>query len=292
MTDIQPWTPETGWLPLAARTQLERDLDDTPELFDQLDRHYLALLAAGERNPDRPQELIPIKTQVLDLADRRRKLTRRDGRNPWLVANRALPADDPRRVHTEDLDPPEWVRLEIELMEPRRLGVLPLLESWVRLADEEMWEADVDHRHPLQPVRGYRAMPDGTGAWGWFDTPTVASEALWLRQHLDWIRAQQWVVELAQDLRGVVADLEALVGRAGTPDAPTALSVLDLGELLDVPTKTIYGWVSAGWIDYATDPEGRTLRDDRNRKTLWLTEARPLAEHAKRRRGRKAAAGA
>lgn len=113
-------SPNT-WLNPAARAQLERDLDDLPDLMDQLQRNYPELLAAGDTNPDDHAIRYPIATTVLDLHDTRTK--------------------------HEDIDAAGLAQLD-RLANARRLGVLPSLELWLTMLEADMLDANIDHTPP------------------------------------------------------------------------------------------------------------------------------------------------
>lgn len=202
-------TPQlAAWLNPAARAQLERDLDDLPDLADQLDQHYDDLLAHPTRSPDDPWIRYPIDAHPLDLADRRSK---GPGLDPIGEADLA------RRIGA------------------RRAGILPTLGSWVRLAEGEMLDLDVSHTDPA-------------------DQPTVTTEAGWLSQHLDWIGGQQWVTELAHDVRGLAADLTQLIGPAyAEPDHSATATITELAASTGIPAQTIYRWVHLGYLVPVTD---------------------------------------
>ena len=79
-------------------------------------------------------------------------------------------------------------------------SLVSVLASWTRLAEAELLEAHemaVDWRH---------AAPTPLA-----DQPTVASECAWLARHLVWIVQQQWVVELADDVRRLVRDCRGVL---------------------------------------------------------------------------------
>lgn len=121
--DPTPATTAQGWLSLADRLQLERDLTDLPTLADLLDRYYDDLLARGDRDPDDSSVRYVTRFDVLDLADRRHKRE--------LSSDPAGLADLARR------------------MGARRLGILPTLESWLRAYEADMLDAGLDHTDPV-----------------------------------------------------------------------------------------------------------------------------------------------
>ncbi len=230
-SDRQP-SPGAGWLTLAAREQLARDLADLPELVDQLHRHYRDLVSRGDRNPDDPQERYPVTLTVVDLADPRPKPTIRED--------------------------PIWSSIG-----GRRGGVLPMLASWVALADGEMWDVDYAHLAPADP-------------------PTVTSEAGWLGRHLDWITQQQWVVELAAMIRTLASDLEIIVGPAYArplPDERVLATAAELADILDRPSSTIRRWIAEGRIP----PAGVIDRDGRRRQVYFVVDARNATSHLRER---------
>ena len=122
---FDPTEPTTtqGWLSLADRLQLERELADLPTLADILERNYDALLALGDRDPDDRSVRYVTRFDVLDLADRRHK---REG--------------DPDAAGLADL---------ARRMGARRLGILPTLESWLASYEADMLDQDVEHTDPV-----------------------------------------------------------------------------------------------------------------------------------------------
>lgn len=108
----------------------------------------------------------PLVLEVLDLLDRRHK-------------NDVEPTRD-----NYDLD---------RLAGNRRLGILPTLSQWVRLADGEMWDSGVQHSAPS-------------------DNSSVDTECSWLLHHLDWITEQPWLNEMAEDLTRMLKDAQRVVG--------------------------------------------------------------------------------
>jgi hypothetical protein len=126
------WTPTdsaadysaTAWLNPAARAQLERDLDDLPELWDQLDANREHLLARGDRNPDDPPMRYPINTNVFDL----------------LRPHRPNPGTNAADLAEHD-----------RLAAARRLGVHQTLQTWVVTIEADMLDAEAEHRQPWIP---------------------------------------------------------------------------------------------------------------------------------------------
>lgn len=215
------------WLDLATRYQLERDLTDLPELTTQLERNYDALLARGDRNPDDPQERYPIRTNVLDLADRRWKQE--------AITDPAGEADLARRIGA------------------RRLGILPTLASWVSLTVGEMHDAEAWHTRPADPDQVVWVVTTAGEIHATKPGPTVASEAGWLRRHLDWIVEQQWVTELADEVRQIVTDLDSLGISHEGPDHHATGTLLELSDALDIPAGTLRRWAALGWLAPITD---------------------------------------
>jgi len=125
MTTFNPEDATTtqGWLSLADRLQLERELADLPTLADILERNYDALLARGDRDPDDRSVRYVTRFDVLDLADRRQK---HEG--------------DPDAAGMADL---------ARRMGARRLGILPTLESWLRAYEADMLDDGTEHTDPV-----------------------------------------------------------------------------------------------------------------------------------------------
>lgn len=228
------------WLSLADRLQLQRDLADLPALAELLDRHYFDFLARGDRNPDDSSVRYVTRFDVLDLADRRTKWEHSATRTEPLTL-----AD--RRIAGPNVDPAWWADLA-RRMGARRQGILPTLGSWVSLASGEMHDAGEWHTPPADPdLAVWVVAADGTTHLS-KPGPTVASEAGWLHRHLEWILGQQWVIELADEVRQIVLDLEALgVGIEG-PDHRATGTVSELAEHLDIPQQTIRDWIRKGWL--------------------------------------------
>jgi transposase-like protein len=203
----QTFEPTTGhsWLNLADRLQLERDLTDLPALADQLDRHYHDLLARGDRNPDDPSIRYPIHTNVLDLADQRHK-------------------------HEIDPDPAGLADLARRIG-ARRLGILPTLESWLRLYEADMLDTDVEHTDPVLDAHS-----------------TVTTAAGWLLTHLDWIADQPGAEQLVNEIHTITTDLDQLGISLSGPDHHATGTVRELADDLDIPMPTIKNWIRKGWL--------------------------------------------
>ena len=236
-----------AWLTFAATENLKRNLNDLPELVDQLRRHYPDLLGAGERNPDDPKVRYPAKLAVVDLADGRAK----GGTN-----DPAGEADLARRIGA------------------RRWGVLQTLASWVVLADGEMWDDDHQHHPPA-------------------DTPTVTTEAGWLVRHLEWISMQQWSTEMADDIAGMVRDLETIVGPAYArplSDRDVLATATELADILRAPSGTIRSWIARGRLQQAHNhTSGRPLVTERGLALYYVVEAQAVAAQGRREARRRAA---
>lgn len=239
------------WLTLAQRVQLDLDLADLPTLAETLERHADDLLAHGTRNLDAPGRT-PADLDVVDLADRRVK--------GGPILDPIGEADLGRRIGA------------------RRRGILPTLESWVSLAAGEMADVDAQMVDPADPDRIVWVVDLDGIVRATRPGVTVASEAGWLRMHLDWIAGQQWVTELAEEIRSIVADLDDLGVGWGRVDERTVLCDLDLAEMLDVSTSTIRKWRSRGRLDWALDADGEVIRDGLGRRCSWVVEAAALID--------------
>lgn len=233
-------TAGQAWLSLADRLQLERELTDLPELAEQLDRNYDALLAQGDRDPDDRSVRYVTRFEVLDLADHRFKWERS------ATSTEPLTTRD-RGIHGPTTDPAWWADLA-RRMGSRRQGILPTLASWVSLAAGEMHDAGAWHTTPADPDQiVWVVTPDG-------DThatkpgPTVTTEAGWLRRHLDWIAGQQWVTELAGEVHDIVTGLDALGISLAGPDHRATGTVRELADDLDIPEQTIRDWIRKEWL--------------------------------------------
>lgn len=242
--DLSP----VAWLTDQQRWQIVDDLDDLPILADTLNRHYDALLAAGSRNPDDPWIRYPIAVGVLDLADRRLK---------------GEPILDP--IGEADL---------ARRIGQRRHGILPTLVSWVSIAVGEMADLDLPHRPPADPDRIVWEATDTGTIRATRPGVTVASEAAWLLQHLDWIAGQQWVTELATDIRTITADLKALLGPAHPqPDDDSTGTIPQIAAQTGIPARTLWRWAARGWLTQA----GAT--GPRSTPTYFRREAEDIRRH-------------
>ena len=221
----------TEWLKPDKAERLRTRLDEIPDLYALVETLHTTRLPRAGSGGSRPHpgSRPPISLALVHATDRQTKTPARDWRNPWLAANRVEKPDDPRRVHNENLLPPQESQLRRELDEDLRRGVLPQLESWVRMAESEMLDEGEEHT-PLA------------------EQPTVSSEAGWLHQHMGWMLDQQWVTELEQDVSKIWRDLRQLC-RERAPYRPTCP---DCGEWL---TSLTGYWSCPGC--------GRDYRDDR-----------------------------
>lgn len=156
------------------------------------------------------------------------------------IEPRVLDLADKRTKGDAWLDPIGEADLARRIGE-RRQGILPTLAQWVRLADGEM--LDTGYVDRLDPA----------------ESPTVTTEAGWIAAHLDWIAGQQWVVEMATDVRDLAGDAGELVGSAA-PHHAACLTALDAVDVTGVPLSTIYRWRACGWLsDVGCNGEGRRL---------------------------------
>ena len=217
-------TDETpAYLDDAARAALEQHLADLPGLYDLLLTHENDLLARGERSSDDPAIRYPADFDVIDLADDRPK---------WLRDYSGPEADD-------QAERARFARLVCGGQ--RRHGVLQELAGWVRLADGEMHDAGATHALPA-------------------NHPTVATEAGWLAEHVDWLVRQPWADELATDMAGLVRDLRALVGDRPLDDHLVIGTMRHCAQLTGIPLPTIESWRRRGIIaPVAKDHRGIAL---------------------------------
>lgn len=208
----------TSPLTLAQQVQLECDLRDLPDLWDLLIRHEDELLGQGEGSTLCRVWRTPADLDVVDLTDTRPK---------WRT-DYATPPTNPASLGAGVDDQAERAAYARETGDGRRMGVLQELAGWVRLADCEMWDADEEHVEPAPHA-------------------TITSEAGWLTMHLPWIEAQAWVVELALEVRGIVADLAALVGDGVTWDEST-MHTEALAAHLGMSASGVRNWIAAGYL--------------------------------------------
>lgn len=236
--NFEPDTTKIQWLDLAARLQLERDLADLPTLVELLERNYDALLSRGDRNPDNPNEKYPIRPDVLDLADRRWKWAT-NGIEPRTLATRGIVEHAADPAGEADL---------ARRIGARRLGVLPTLASWVSLTVGEMHDAGQWHLRPADPDQVVWVATTTGEIRATKPGPTVASEAGWLLRHLDWIVGQQWVTELADELRRIVEDLARLGVTMDGPHHHACLTADQIADQHPVSRATVYRWWKAGML--------------------------------------------
>lgn len=238
--DPTPAPQLIAWLDLAARLQLERDLADLPTLAELLDRNYFHLLAKGDRNPLDSAVRYVVKFDALDLADRRTKWEQSANRTEPLTL-----AD--REISSPAVDPAWWADMA-RRVGARRQGIMPTLAGWVSLAAGEMHDLGVWHFEPTDPDRVVWVATTLGETHATKPGPTVASEAGWLSRHLEWICGQQWVVDLADELRRIVLDLDALGVSLHGPDHTAIGTVNELAQTTGIPAATIYRWASNGFL--------------------------------------------
>lgn len=203
----------------AARAQLEQHLAALPELHDLLLKHEHDLLARGERSSDDPAIRYPADFDVIDLANDRPK---------WFT--------DYDAGHDDQAERARFARLVCGGQ--RRHGVLQELGNWVRLADGELHDEGAAHALPAEH-------------------PTVATEAGWLTEHLDWLIRQPWADELATDMAALVRDLRDLVGDRPLNDELVMGTMRHCAQLTGIPFPTIESWRRRGIIaPVAKDPRG------------------------------------
>jgi hypothetical protein len=227
------------WLDLAARLQLERDLADLPTLAELLDRNYFHLLAKGDRNPLDSAVRYVVKFDALDLADRRVKWAHAEGSTEPLTL-----AD--RDIASPSVDPAWWSRTA--KMNGRRQGILPTLAGWVSLAAGEMHDVGAWHFEPTDPDRIVWVATTCGQIHATKPGPTVASEAGWLLRHFDWICGQQWVVDMADELRRIVGDLATLGITFDPPHHHATMTADQLRDADIVSKATVYRWFNAGLL--------------------------------------------
>lgn len=195
----------------AARAQLEQHLAALPELHDLLLTHENELLTQGERgSADDPAARYPADFDVIDLTNTRPK---------WLTDYDAGRDDQAERAR--------FARLACGGQ--RRHGVLQELAAWVRLADGEMHDAGAAHTLPAEH-------------------PTVATEAAWLAEHVDWLIRQPWAGEFADSVAGLVRDLRDLVGDRPLDDHLVIGTMRHCAQVTGIPFKTIESWRQRGII--------------------------------------------
>ena len=124
--------------------------------------------------------------------------------------------DDGQQVKGKRVDPPAPVRLDVVALLDRRtiatnpgdiVPVLAILEAWADFVREQ---------RQLQPAH---------------KTTTVTSEVAILITNVDWITAQEWVPELASELRETKSALHAAIGEhAPRPVGKCPIVHPDTGE--------------------------------------------------------------
>lgn len=288
----------TDWLTTKQRETLRRRLDELPDLATLAEAVAVTLLprkgVTGGRSV--PGSRPPVNVALVDALDERQKTPTRDWRNRWLEVNHRNPADDPRRVHNEHLQPDEMSRLAVELGDGARRGMLPTLGQWVRLAEGEMRDEGQECTNPAEK-------------------PTVTTEAGWLAMHLDWIVQRQWVTELADDVRRMHRGLSGIIGegrpeyrphcpgcRARMDDEGAYFTCPDCGQqvrdsamdlrtslarekpmdaysfaMFGVTPEAIRKWVERGLLTQATDDNGAPILNGK-RHTFWPIDVLRLAD--------------
>lgn len=298
----------TDWLSKAQREALCRHIGEIPDLVKLVEIATSGTLAG------------------IDLLDTRHKMHGRIGlqgpveavdleqwarREPGKTI-KGIPEYDTRTHtdgHLEDLDADA---------KGRRVGVLRCLESWVRLAAEEMTDEGAEHVEPASPIDAWVATADGE-VWPWaIGGPTITTEAGWLAMHMDWICEQQWVIELEQDVTGIWHDLRKVV-REDRPeyrprctkcgnrmrDETSYYTCLDCGwteraSAMDIRTDLATGkpltaydflpfgltaaqvqkWFERGLIEKATGQDGKPIKRGK-RDCYWPLDVLRIAETMK-----------
>ena len=167
----------TEWTQAKTET-LRRHLLEIPDLYALVETVHATVMPrrapSGGKTGKRADPPSPVSLALVDLLDHRDKTPAK------------ADLDNPARVHDDSVIP--WLRGDDD-----RLGVLPMLADWVRLADGEMWDAGYEHDAPAE-------------------TPTIVTETGWLSRHLDWLVEQQWVTELDDDVHRLWRALSHEVG--------------------------------------------------------------------------------
>jgi hypothetical protein len=220
----------TDWTQAKTET-LRRHLLDIPDLYALAGTMAATVMPrrapSGGQTGKRADPPAPVNLALLDLLDARAK-------NPS-----ANDLDDYRRVRDDSERP--WERGDND-----RLGVLPELALWVRLADGEMWDAGHEHDEPANP-------------------PTIVSETGWLTRHLDWITGQQWIDELAADVNRLWRQLSHPIGENRAeyrPRCACGARMRDEGAF------------------FACADCGTTVRDDRMDHRTALANEQPMDAYA------------
>ena len=246
---FDPTEPTTtqGWLSLADRLQLERELADLPTLADILERNYDALLALGDRDPDDRSVRYVTRFNVLDLADRRVKWERS------ARTTEPLTSFD-RGVAGPNVDPTWWAEMGRKLG-AQRMGILPTLVSWV---GDFAGSIPTLRYPPTDPARVmWICWPNGDvlPMTGW--EPTVERECRWLLAHLDDIVGCQQVEEFRHWVHGVITSLDALGISLAGPDHSATGTARELADALDIPHATIRSWITRGDLKPINDTRPR-----------------------------------
>lgn len=239
---------------------VRRHLSDLPDAYAHLTLVLLPGSQPGQTRHRRtnPAETAPVRVDVLDLLDTRRK-------------------ESEPGYHGE------------------RLGVLPELESWVRLFDADLCDAGVYHIPPAE-------------------NPTITTETGWLLLHLEQIKHHAAFREFAKDVRTMHRQVTAALGERPDyhPRCPTCgwrfdrietpspdgiamyyrcrgcghtidhhaemrrimalqppATLREIANLIDIPAQTLRRWERAGLLT-ATGRRG-------NAKTYELDHVRSVA---------------
>lgn len=285
----------TDWLKPDQREKLKRRLDELPDLMALVETMHLTLMprrATGGGSKPHPASRPPVNLGLVDLLDTRPKL---NGRT-------VVDADELVAITTAE----QWAaRQREEGKKPnattvvpeakgRRVGILLCLESWVRVAAEEMTEAGEEHTPPRED-------------------PTISSESSWLSQHVGWIAGQQWSGDLSREVSAIWKDLRKAASERAqySPRCPGCMAWLTsqgsfwscsacgrdyrdermvmscqepmtgerIAHLFDLNYSTIRTWSSRGELEPAVGEDGQPRMDGR-KPLFWIIDVLRLADSA------------
>lgn len=138
--------------------------------------------------------------------------------------------DDGRQVHGKRVDPPAPLRLDVVALNDRRtiarfpgdlIPVLAILETWAQLVRDTR-----QLQTPTQPV-------------------TILRETATLHRNLDWLITQEWIADLATELRDIKAALHSAIGdHAPRPVGVCPIHHPDTGECGGKLYQDRYGGMS------------------------------------------------